>query len=123
MRLPLWPRTRLPQTFTPTHDTAGLPGFPAIDVSAPAGRLVMPPEGGRIVNKHFINWDTRRRVGGWTCYLQGNSGNTYFLTHFGNVRRNGRIFRFQSLGRVGKVPHNAWAPHIHEGKHRGIYNP
>ncbi len=119
----LWPRVRLPKTFKPTHDTAGLPGFPAIDVFAAVNTLVMPPEGGRIVYKHYIPWDPVKRVGGWTCYLQGHSGATYFLTHFGNVRRDGRIYRFQSIGRVGYVPHQAWKPHIHEGKHTGIFNP
>ncbi len=119
----LWPRIRLPKTFEPTHDTAGLPGFPAIDVFAAVNTLVFPPEGGRIVYKHFIQWDTQKRTGGWTCYLQGKSGATYFLTHFGNCRRDGRIYRFQSIGRVGYVPHQAWKPHIHEGKHKGIYNP
>jgi hypothetical protein len=114
---------RLPKNFTPTHDTAGLPGFPAIDVFAKPGTLVFPPEGGVIVFKHYIPWSIRQRVGGWTCYLQGNSGNTYFLTHFGNVRRDGRIYRFQSIGRVGEVPASAWAPHIHEGRHVGIYKP
>jgi hypothetical protein len=119
----LWPRIRLPRVFTPTHDTAGLPNFPAIDVFAAPGTLVMPPEGGTIVFKHYIPWDRVKRVGGWTIYLQGNSGNTYFLTHFGNARRNGRVYRFQSIGRVGEVPGNWWPAHIHEGKHTGIYKP
>ena len=119
----LWPRIRLPKTFTPTHQTAGLPGFPAIDVFAPAGRLVMPPEGGVLVYKHYIPWNATKRTGGWTVYLHGNSGDTYFLTHFANVRRDGRIYRFQSIGRVGEVPGHAWAPHIHEGKHKGRFDP
>ena len=116
-------RIRLPKTFTPTHDTGGLPHFPAIDVFAEPGTLVMPPEGGLIVYKHFIPWNHVTRVGGWTIYLQGRSGNTYFLTHFANVRRNGQVRRFQSLGRVAEVPHHWWPSHIHEGKHRGIYKP
>lgn len=116
-------RIRLPKRFTPTHQTGGLPGFPAIDVFAAPGTLVMPPEGGLLVFKHFIPWSITKRVGGWTVYLQGNSGNTYFLTHFANVRRDGRIRRFQSLGRVAEVPANAWPAHIHEGKHVGKYTP
>jgi hypothetical protein len=116
-------RIRLPKTFTPTHATAGLPNFPAIDVFAPPDTLVMPPEGGVLVYKHYIPWSITKRTGGWTVYLQGNSGNTYFLTHFGNVRRDGRIHRFQSLGRIGDVPAKAWASHIHEGKHKGVYTP
>ncbi len=116
-------RIRLPRVFKPTHQTAGLPDFPAIDVFAAPGTLVMPPEGGRIVFKHYIPWNPAKKVGGWTCYLQGNSGNTYFLTHFGNCRREGKIYRFMSIGRVGYVPGKAWEPHIHEGKHTGRYDP
>ena len=54
---------------------------------------------------------------------KGRSGNTYFLTHFGNVRRDGRVYRFQSLGRVAEVPYRWWPAHIHEGKHTGVYKP
>ncbi len=116
-------RIRLPKTYKPTHQTEGLPGFPAIDVFADPGVLVMPPESGTIVYKHYIPWNTAKRVGGWTCYLQGDSGATYFLTHFANCRRDGRVLRFMSIGRVGYVPDHAWQPHIHEGKHEGIYVP
>jgi hypothetical protein len=119
----LWPRIRLPRDFKPTHDTAGLPGFPAIDVFAKPGTLVMPPVGGKIVDKHFIPWNAKTRTGGWTLYLQGNDGNTYFLTHFALCRRNGPVRRFQSIGRVGDVPHSWWPAHIHEGKHKGRYDP
>lgn len=111
---------RLPQFFTPTHETDGLPGYPAIDLFWPAGTLVFPPENGVIFRKHYIPWDHEKRVGGWTCYLRGNSGATYFLTHFGNCRRDGRVWKFQSIGRVAKVPHAAWSPHIHEGKHKPV---
>jgi hypothetical protein len=119
----LWPRIRLPRVFTPTHNTAGLPGFPAIDVFAKPETLVMPPVGGVIVDKHFIPWNPKTRTGGWTLYLHGNDGYTYFLTHFALCRRNGRIYRWQSIGRVGEVPHSWWPAHIHEGKHKGIYKP
>ncbi len=114
---------RLPMWFKATHQTSGLPNFPAIDVYAPEGTLVYPPEGGILVHKHFIEWDLKKRVGGYTVYLQGRSGNTYFLTHFSTVRREGRIYRWQSIGRVAGVPRNYWPTHIHEGKHKGIYNP
>ncbi len=116
-------RVRLPNTFVPTHDTSGLPGFKAIDVFAPAGTLIMPPEAGKIVYKHYIEWDAAKRVGGWTCYLQARNGDTYFLTHFHNLRREGRVLPFQSLGRVAEVPGHQWEPHIHEGKHKGLYQP
>lgn len=114
---------RLPKTFRPTHQTGGLPGFPAIDVFGPAGRLVFPPEGGRLVYRHMIPWDREKRVGGLTVYLQGDSGATYFLTHFGTLRDRPRIRRWLPLGRIAAVPGEWWAPHIHEGKHAGIFDP
>lgn len=109
-------RIRLPRKFKPTHETGGLPGFPAIDVFAEAGTLVMPPEGGVIRREHFIPWDQKKRVGGWTVYLYGDSGAVYFLTHFATTRRDGRVRLWQSIGRVGAVPHGWWPAHIHEGK-------
>jgi hypothetical protein len=116
-------RIRLPKNFTPTHQTGGLPGFPAIDVFAREGTTVYPPEGGVIVYKHFIPWNHVARVGGWTCYLQGNSGDTYFLTHFALCRREGRVHLWQAIGFVGAVPDGWWPSHIHEGKHKGVYTP
>lgn len=114
---------QLPESFKPTHQTAGLPGFPAIDVFAPAGSFALAPEAGHLVWPHLIPWDLKERVGGWTCYFQGESGDTYFLTHFGKLRGRGAYHKFDVLGTVGHVPHNAWHPHIHEGKHQGHYRP
>ena len=113
----------LPATFKPTHQTGGLPGFPAIDIFGPAGAFVLAPEPGKIVWPHMIPWDQTQRVGGWTCYYQGNSGNTYFLTHFGELRGRGSYRKGDVIGTVGEVPHSWWHTHIHEGKHKGRYTP
>ena len=114
---------QLPENFKATHQTAGLPGFPAIDVFGPAGSFVLAPEDGRLVWPHFIPWDQRERVGGWTCYFQGESGNTYFLTHFGALRPRSEYAQGGVIGTVGRVPHSWWHSHIHEGKHHGLYKP
>ncbi len=111
------PWIRLPRNFVPTHETGGLPGYPAIDVFAKPGTLIFPPERGTLVNRHFIQWSESARVGGLTVYLHGASGAIYFLTHFWTMRDRPRIQLWHPLGRVAAVPHNAWAPHIHEGKH------
>jgi hypothetical protein len=84
---------------------------------------VTAPEDGSIEWPHFIAWDQTQRVGGWTCYFQGISGNTYFLTHFGELRERGKYHKGGVLGIVGNVPHGWWATHIHEGKHIGRYDP
>lgn len=114
----------LPPTFTSTHQTAGLPGFPARDIPGTPGEQVTSPVTGKIEYVHFIPWDIAKRVGGWTMYIVGASG-TYFLTHFGKVEvRNGQIVQAgQRIGTVAAVPQNAWGAHIHEGFHSGPYQP
>lgn len=115
--------TQLPSTFAATHDTAGLPGFPSTDVFGSAGSPVYSPASGRLVDPHMIPWDIRKRVGGGTVYLQADDGNTYFLTHFGNVPAAGPVRAGQMIGTIGAVPGGAWASHIHEGLHSGLYAP
>jgi hypothetical protein len=114
---------RLPATFSPTHQTAGLAGFPAIDVFGNPGEQVLAPVSGALVDQHMIPWNLKQRVGGETVYLQGDDGKTYFLTHLqGNVP-SGRVQAGEPIGQVGAVPQNAWQPHIHEGAYQGTYNP
>ncbi len=116
------PSLQLPQFFVPTHETAGLPGFHAIDLFAEPGTLVKAPETGRIVWPHFIAWSDTKRVGGWTCYIEGPQ-DTYFDTHFAWVNKAGPCLKGQVIGAVGKVPYGWWAPHIHHAKHSGRYEP
>lgn len=117
------PVLHLPATFKATHDTGGLPGFPAIDIFAEPGTGVLPPERGKLVWPHRIPWNKTARVGGLTCYWQGASGNTYFLTHFDSLLAAGSYGPNTEIGTVAKVPNDWWPSHIHEGKHKGRYNP
>jgi len=117
----------LPAKFTPTHQTAGLPGFPAIDIFGPAGSYVTAPEECRLVWPHLIPWDTRNKVGGWTCYLACDEGTPtehwYFATHFSSLRDRGRYHKGGVLGILAAVPNGAWDTHIHEGQHKGPFEP
>ncbi len=107
---------QLPDTFHPTHQTGGLPGFPAIDMFADPGTRVLSPVDGMLERTHLIEWSLARRVGGWTTYLAAPHA-LYFLTHFGEVLPSGsRVRQGQDIGSVGVVPHDWWASHIHEGK-------
>ncbi len=123
MKLP-W--LRLPRVFVPTHQTDGLPGdWGAIDVFAKPGTLVFPPESGTLHRAHMIPWSKTKRVGGGTIYLHGKSGAWYFLTHFeyDTLRTRPKIQRWHRLGKIAAVPNEWWAPHIHEGKHVGPFDP
>ncbi len=109
---------QLPDTFTPTHETSGLPGFPAIDMFASPGARVLAPEDGELQRTHFISWSLAKRVGGWTTYLAAPSA-VYFLTHFAEVLPSGsRVRQGQDIGSVAVVPHDWWPSHVHEGRHQ-----
>lgn len=123
-RYPGVPALQLPETFVPTHQTGGLDGFPAIDCFAVGGTDVLAPENVSLVWPHFIPWDQTAHVGGWTCYLQAETGNaTYFVTHFNDLAKRGFYAKGMKLGTVAAVPHQWWPSHIHEGKHKGRYQP
>jgi hypothetical protein len=109
----------LPAAFRATHQTAGLPGFPAVDVFGQAGTPVLAPVGGRLVDVHTIPWNAQQRVGGETAYLQGSNDRTYFLTHLQGGVPSGPVTAGEQIGEVGAVPQGWWQPHIHEGVYRG----
>ncbi len=75
----------LPAEFTPTHDTAGLPGFPALDVFAPAGTLVAAGFFGRVTKlsgKPRTGLEGRGRAYGLSVYVRNSrTGRTRYATH------------------------------------------
>lgn len=95
-----------------THDTDGLPGFPAVDLFAKPGTPFTAPEDGRIV-RHSGRGGTSGQVYGRSIYFQGKSGKLYFVTHLGTVAAKGSYRKGQQLGTV-----SAWSggsPHAHVG--------
>lgn len=122
--IPPWRRrVKLLRDFVPTHETGGLHGFPAIDIFGLPGARVIVPETCELIWPHLIEWNHRTRVGGWTCYLHGLSGNTYFITHLGMIAQPSTYAAGESIGTVAAVPRGWWAAHVHEGKHAGRYDP
>jgi hypothetical protein len=123
---------QLPRVFTPTHQTAGLPGFPAIDCFAPAHTIVLAPATGKVVKLSGHAPTAEASPGGpygWSIYLTSREG-TYYLTHFGAVY--GTVTIGQCIGqgeRIGLVADFSAATkgktpsHIHEGFHRGAWSP
>lgn len=121
-------RLQLPASFSSTHQTAGLSGYPAIDVFGRPGTTVLSPTAGKITR---FSGGPNSYTGpggpyGYSMYLDGKLG-SYFLTHFGsrmvNVGQN--VDYGQALGTIGDYPGDV-PDHIHEGLRRafaqgGIY--
>ena len=115
---------QLPKDFIPTHETAGLPGFPATDQFADPGTVVLAPEDGivdRLSGHDPSEGGNPGGAYGFTIYITAASGR-YFLTHFGSrrVTLGQRVTRGQPIGTVcdSAVAHNPGTSHIHEGKQR-----
>lgn len=106
----------------PEHDTGGLPGYPAHDYMAPSGSPVVAPVGGTIVR--FSGHDPAggptdgvHGPFGWSEYLQGDDGRSYYLTHLGSrtVRVGDRVRAGQLIGTVGDYARWGGASHVHLG--------
>lgn len=111
---------QLPTLFSATHETAGLPGYPAIDVFAPPGTIVLSPADGT-VSRLSGGLDTYTGPGGpygYSIYLTSRYGE-YYMTHFGSIAvSQGQKVRYgERIGLVGDYPH-ADSDHIHEGLRR-----
>lgn len=124
---------QLPSHFTPTHETSGLPGFPAIDVFAAGGTPVAAPCAGTVIKCSGHPPTPTTQPGGpygYSIYLSTSIG-VYFLTHFGQKAVNfwkvgAKIRRGQYLGKIADytAATNGVTPsHIHEGFHAGPWVP
>lgn len=105
------------------HPTEGLPGFPARDYMAPAGSPVVAPVSGTIVKLSGHDPSAGPTEGahgpfGWSVYVQGTNGRTYYLTHMGSrdVKVGQTVKAGTSLGTVGDYARWTGTPdHIHMG--------
>lgn len=105
-----------------THPTAGLAGFPAFDYMAKAGTAAVAPVSGKIIRLSGHDPKGGPTNGphgpfGWSLYLKGDDGKTYFLTHMGTrtVKAGQRVSRGQRIGTVGNYAKYGGADHIHMG--------
>lgn len=80
---------RVRTSFTPTHDTSGIPGYqPSIDLPAPAGTVVTSPAGSRVVRISGSPPDGSATPGGaygQSVYLFVKGIGTFFLTHLAKL--------------------------------------
>lgn len=114
---------QLPKEFHATHQTAGLPGFPAVDVFAAPNTPVLAPEDGKVDKLSGHDPSEGGEPGGpygFSIYINSISGR-YFLTHFAtrDVTLGERVKRGDRIGTVcdSAVSGNPGTSHIHEGKH------
>jgi murein DD-endopeptidase MepM/ murein hydrolase activator NlpD len=114
---------QLPKRFRATHQTGGLPGYPAIDVFARPGTVVLAPASGTIVKLSGRSPAAGGSPGGsygYSMYLRSEDPKgVYFLTHFGSriVSFGSRVKEGQPLGTVcdSAVSGKPGTSHIHEG--------
>lgn len=97
-----------------THDTDGLPGYPAVDLFAKPGTPFLAPEDGRVVRLSGRG-GTSGNVYGWSVYFLGKSGRKYFITHLNKQRARGRLAAGDVIGTVS--PWDGGATHAHVGIH------
>lgn len=116
---------RLPKSFKPTHLTAGLDGYPAIDVFGKPGENVTAEFYGtvrRLSGKNPAQGGKPGGAYGWSMYVLAPNGDDRYLTHFGSrkVKVGDKVIPGTVLGTVcdsavsGK-PHTS---HIHYGLHK-----
>jgi hypothetical protein len=116
----------LPSSFTPTHETSGLLGYPAIDCFAPAGDVARAGFYGRVVRVSGQRQSPSDRPGGAYGYsvyvLNRVNGVTRYCTHFSEllVGVGAVIYPGRALGHVAVPPAGsaAGSAHIHLGERR-----
>lgn len=105
-----------------THQTAGLPGYPAVDYFAPSGSPCVAPVTGRVTKTSGHDPAGGPVNGphgpfGWSVYIRGTDGRTYFLTHMGSrsVHEGDGVRQGQKIGTVGNYARWGGTDHIHQG--------
>lgn len=104
------------------HETMGLPGYPARDYFAKAGSTAVAPVSGKVIKLSGHdprNGPTQGPHGplGWSVYIQGTDGKTYFLTHMGSrtVRVGEKVTAGAKIGTVANYDKYGTPSHIHMG--------
>lgn len=117
-------RVQLPSHFRHTHETAGLEGYPAIDIFAPAGSVILAPEPGLVRRWSGLAPTEHATPGGpygRSMYLKTATGD-YYLTHlrWRKVPPGTRVGRGQILGSIADysgATNGVTPDHVHMGKH------
>lgn len=103
-----------------THQTAGLPGYPAYDYMAPAGTTAVSPVDGvvwRLSGKDPKLGGAPGGPLGYSIYINGRNGQKYFLTHLDrvSVRAGQAVKQGQPIAVIADGPASWSSPHVHMG--------
>lgn len=116
-----WSITRpIPHSAVPaqaTHETGGLPGYPAFDIMCAPGTDVIAPENGqitRVSGSSPMAYDGDSTMG-YSLHFQGDSGTKYFLTHMKDTRPEGRYVTGKVIGHIAEWPGDRGRSHLHFG--------
>lgn len=108
------------------HPTEGLAGFPAHDYFAPAGSAVVAPITGTVIRLSGHDpalgpIDGPHGPLGWSVYVKGADGRTYFLTHLGSrdVKVGEKLHTGQPIGTVADYSRYGTPSHVHMGVSSG----
>lgn len=104
------------------HGTSGLAGYTGKDYFAPAGSKALAPISGKVVrlSGHDPSLGAVQGPGGplgWSLYIQGDDGRTYYLTHMGSrsVVEGDTVKAGQPIGTVADYDSFGRPSHIHMG--------
>lgn len=113
---------RLPAIFKPTHETAGLDGYPAIDVFGDPNEPVAVDFAGtvhKLSGRNPADGGTPGGAYGWSIYIRTANGDDHYMTHFGkrHVVLGQRVKAGEVIGTVcdSKVSGKPGTSHIHHG--------
>lgn len=118
----------LPGTFTATHETAGLPGYPAIDVFGKPGepfRIQLTGTVRRRSGHPCKDGGTPGGAYGQSIYIETPDGDDRYLTHIDKllVSVGEHITPATILGTIcdSAVSHKPGTSHIHYGHHKAAH--
>jgi murein DD-endopeptidase MepM/ murein hydrolase activator NlpD len=113
-----------PSSIGGVHDTAGLAGFPAVDVFAEPGTPVLAPDAGEVskLSGHDPKLGAIDGPGGplgWSVYITSPRRAVYYLTHLGarEVKLGQHVAAGERIGTVADYDRFGRASHVHVGYH------
>lgn len=93
--------------YSPTHNTDGVPNYPAFDAGfGQAGRWILAPELLKVTRQSGAQ-------GGDAVYAEGRSGILYWIGHIGVAPATGRVFRKGE--KIARIADQAGTDHVHWG--------